>query len=98
MCSGRYAKYVKPKYESDPVFRSRVLARNERYIAKQLAEDPIAYRQRRADASRRCYDAHNEEYREKKRLAAITSRQASLCASAEEALPRSFFRNELNGQ
>ena len=69
MCSGRYSMYVKPKYESDPIFRSKVLARNELYRSKQLADNPVAFRQRRADASRRCYGAHNEEYREKKRSA-----------------------------
>ena len=63
----RYAKYVKPRYESDPAFRASILQRNGEYVAGQHAHNEKKFRESRSDASRRCYHAH-PEYREHKRI------------------------------
>ena len=61
-----YERYTKPRYDGDPDFRSKVLAKNAMWAEKAKEVDAEAYNRKRCEYSKRCYDRH-PEYKDKKR-------------------------------
>ena len=56
------------RYAEDPQYRARTLEHSARWVQQQKSENLDDYRNRRCESAKKCYEAHIEEYREKKRL------------------------------
>lgn len=67
---GTYQKYIKPKYDSDPEYREKLLERTRKY-RQSLSPDELRARNR--EYARRHYETH-PEVKEQKRLYAQAKR------------------------
>lgn len=75
-----YAKYIKPRYCTDPMFRQKVVARSQAYNnSMRYSQDPEFLAKRR-EAARKYYHS-NPEYRARKNQGDIERRrrQQAVC-------------------